>query len=462
MTDFDFSSCEQEPIHLVGSIQRGGYLIGVDAETRVVRFGSGNLFRLLGRPVAALCGQPLESVFDRPSAAALGAAIANESFGYANLMTLSALDYEGHLVPIVAVINPANGAFLIEFATPLATEERLAGLETIRAADTPKALLQACCDLVFEVSRYDRVMAYVFDADYNGEVVAESRRSDVASYLRHHFPAHDIPRQARELYLKNTVRVIDNVAADPELLEGPDSRFRVDLTHSVYRTVSPVHIEYLRNMGVAASMSLSLIADGRLYGLIAAHAIVRRGVGLRVRAHFAELIGVVNRRLQAFLDREHAELAERFDQARSALFGPAASIVALRHVFHCDRIVRARDGRIETDGETPAAEAWVRQLLAEIPPAELSFTDRHANGQWPGIAHIPLADGGRLLLLRTEWSQTIHWGGNPYDPNTLPFKGGRVEPRKSFATYEQIISGRSSPWTAEQRAFAARLMNGDV
>jgi light-regulated signal transduction histidine kinase (bacteriophytochrome) len=183
----------------------------------------------------------------------------------------------------------------------------------LQGADSLADLLDAAVGEVRRVTGYDRVMVYRFDVDQHGEVVAEERRADLEPFLGLHYPASDIPAQARRLYVANPIRIIADVAYRPAaLVSAPDlaDAAPLDLTHATLRSVSPIHVEYLRNMGVAASMSVSLLQDGRLWGLIACHHYAPKLVPYSVRMT-CELVGqTLATLIQAEERREEAAVRE--------------------------------------------------------------------------------------------------------------------------------------------------------
>jgi len=300
------------------------------------------------------------------------------------------------------------------------------------------------------------------------------------SYLGLHYPASDIPQQARALYLQNPFRVIADVAAPTVALHPQASATvpQLDLTLSVTRAVSPVHIEYLRNMGVAASMSISIIVEGRLWGLIACHQATSRRPDFVVRTS-AEFFGQVyslslEGRLRRIADEEEKRVREATSRLLQwALSGDGLATRAehlhdeIDEIIPCKGTVVSLRGRALKSGlvpdETDLTSLINRlNLSAEnrvIDSAHLaSFLDLPEDyGRGPaGFMAIPLSSAPRdyLVLFRGEQIRDIRWAGDPAKPVTAD---ERISPRKSFEAFLQTVRGHSAPFTARERRSAEAI-----
>ncbi|RYY97274.1 MAG: GAF domain-containing protein [Chitinophagaceae bacterium] len=268
------ADCASEPIHIPGSIQPNGVLLGLD-EALVVRFCSANCADAFGIAPAALLQRPLREL-DAALAASVEAALAqpdprdkprrHTAAGKSWDLFAGPTD-DGHILVELECCSTAtlNNADLFDQTR-----------DFIRHIERSRDLQELCARIATQVraiSGYDRVMIYRFDPDYNGEVFAESRADDMEPFLGLHYPHTDIPVQARELYLRNLMRVINDVHYEPVPIltvdEGKPAT--LDLSDALLRSVSPIHIQYLRNMGVGATLTISLLLDGNLWGLIACH-----------------------------------------------------------------------------------------------------------------------------------------------------------------------------------------------
>lgn len=296
-TVVDLSNCEREPIHVPGSIQPRGVLLVVSDPDHVVQQASENLEELTGVPWADALGRPLADVL---GAGAAGAVIRSAS-AFGDLrernpieVTLTVggrqepvdailhrtvirggrdgADGGTPLVSLVVELEPARGPRPFSFPN---TYQAVRGtVAELNRASSLQELYDITAQAVRSLTGFDRVMVYRYDADYNGEVVAEAKLDALNSFLGQHYPASDIPAQARALYEKNWIRLISDVDYEPSPVrptDHPASGQPLDMTFSTLRSVSPIHIEYLGNMGVRASMSISLLRDDKLWGLIACH-----------------------------------------------------------------------------------------------------------------------------------------------------------------------------------------------
>ncbi|HEV7204643.1 MAG TPA: GAF domain-containing protein [Jatrophihabitans sp.] len=283
-TPIDLDNCAREPIHIPGSIQPRGVLIVLREPGFDIQQVSANIVDLLGVPVEDVLGRPLATAVGPGPAAIIQRAAAS----FSDLRARNPLDVrlevrEGEQSFDAILHRDARGVLLLElevafgprpFSFPNTYLAVRGAVEELNRAGSMRELYDVTARAVRELTGFDRVMVYRYDEQYNGEVVAEARRDDLNSFLGLHYPASDIPAQARALYEKNWLRLISDVDYVPSPIVPtlhPALGEPVDLTHSTLRSVSPIHIEYLRNMGVRASMSISLMRAGRLWGLIACH-----------------------------------------------------------------------------------------------------------------------------------------------------------------------------------------------
>ena len=277
----DLEQCAAEPIHLPGSIQPHGVLLALDqAELRILQ-ASRNAQPLLGIPAERLLGQGLAEALDPALAKAVRAALARHR---ARPDVAASFDWcaPGNTEAFVAYVHLSDRTLVLELEASAAPDgdlsemiaEAMRDFGAIRQELDLATKLQAATGLFRRLTGYDRVMVYRFDEDWHGEVIAESLRPDLLPYLGLHYPASDIPSQARHIFSINPYRVILDVDYVPSALypcANPISGEPLDLSRGVLRSVSPVHLAYLRNMGVGSTLTLSLIRDDRLWGLVAFH-----------------------------------------------------------------------------------------------------------------------------------------------------------------------------------------------
>ncbi|MGN6112569.1 MAG: GAF domain-containing protein, partial [Luteimonas sp.] len=481
------ADCAREPIHLSGAIQPHGYLVSCQLSDWTIRHVSANAEALFGVAPALMPGQTLR---DHVAGEVLGAIAdtmgyldtgsAAQRVGTVNLGVHGALcDLSVHmadgLVHIEAEPLPPFGAQ----PTPTAIAQAMIG--RLGDGDDEAAFLNDVADQVRLLSGYDRVMVYRFREDDSGEVVAESRAEDLEPFLGLRYPASDIPAQARALYLRNRIRVIPDAAYAPvPIIPGRlASGQPMDLGQHVLRSVAPVHLEYLRNMGVAASMSISIVAGGRLWGLVACHHREPRLVAPATRAAL-DLFGMfVSMRTSA---REQAQTMDGYERAerirehlRQRLAGApdfnaalAAELATLQEALRCDGAalwIGSRwhtVGRVPDPREAPALLAWLHRGDESHVHATDSAAEWHAgpmiDGSVAGVLGLCL--GGRedwLLLFRDEQTQDVRWAGEPEKALVATDDGVRIAPRRSFATWKQLVRGRSMPWSDADRRAAERL-----
>lgn len=279
----DLTNCDREPIHIPGRIQPHGILLAVtkDSEHKIVQCSS-NTGHLLGRTPKELLDQPLELVIGEEQLFALLrgdlTAEATSDLQYTEVT----IEVGDELVDFYAVLHESEGLIIIELeiSSPqeAAAAEEFEWIRTffrrVKQTSSRAEASQAAAEQIKDMLGYDRVMIYEFDTQWNGKVIAESKNADLEPFLGHHYPASDIPKQARALYLRNWLRVIVDVNYEPvEIVPTtqPLTGKPLNLSLSVLRSVSPLHIEYLHNMGVGATLTISLIHNNQLWGLITCH-----------------------------------------------------------------------------------------------------------------------------------------------------------------------------------------------
>jgi two-component system, chemotaxis family, sensor kinase Cph1 len=473
----DLSSCEREPIHVPGSIQPHGALIAFDPKTLEIVQVAGDTQKYFGLSQHDLLGQKLEAHIGSAAKVRLEAQFAQG--GTAPRSSL-ALDIEILGARIDATAHLHDGLVILELEPQrsLPADDILDLVHSmiggLQAAEALAPLLQSLSDQVQKVTGYDRVMVYRFMADESGCVVAESRSSDdVPSYLDLHYPASDIPAQARELYRKSWIRYIPDAVYTPEPLRpalNPKTGLPLDLTFSRLRAVSPIHLEYLANMGVRSSMSLSLIVGGRLWGLIACHAAAplylssKLRLALEVFGQLASLHMSSTLELAEANERIHfRDIHEQLSRAMSRN-GLAEALIGFRpnlldYIPTAGVVVRVEGknyalGKTPNDEQVDALAGWLDQSqregvyvtdhLAEVFPPGAAYLDRAA-----GLLALSVSRQPRdyVLWFLPELISTVTWAGDPAKPVTSDVLGDRLTPRRSFAAWQETVTGQSRPWS---------------
>jgi len=473
------AQCAQEPIHIPGSIQAFGVLLIWDSQWRLEAFAVGQP-ELLPRAIPLTPGLKLETLFGS-EAVFLRTLAQQVPPGGFHLLALPANDRhpacEGRLHTTVR-------GWMIELwpiATPALGHDQTAWSEWLNEVEQGHELLQLAERLCVEVRRalrYDRVLVYRFDADANGEVIAEAVREDWPSFRGLWYPASDIPAQARELYLRNRVRLlVDRDAATAAILPAtvPQTGEAWDLSLCLLRSMSPVHLLYLRNMGVAASLVASVVVQGRLWGLIACHHgqpyLPPQGA-LELINNWASLLGLA---IERHDERQRHQGIQRAQQwLKQALMRPLededwtqlliGSQAGLLQVIPADGIALVRGARVYRQRQTPdeaaclALRDWLNHQsetvyhtdrLGQVEPAFASLVDVAA-----GIMalRLPQLEDSWLIWFRGELRQQVRWAGDPKKPLGESNAGLGLQPRSSFEAWQAEVAGRSRAWSATEEA----------
>lgn len=454
-----------------GAIQPHGLLLVADPQTLRVVAGAGALEERLspdwlGRSLSDLLGQDVTAMLDRVHAGPGGTVLAQPVAGH---------DVSLH----------RSGPWLLAELEPGAAETRgaaetLGWLDAIAAGFERAATLQALCERAAAAFRvvtgFDRVMIYRFLDDDAGRVVAEDRDPSLDTFLHHHFPASDIPRQARALYVRNRARVIPAIDYDPASLR-PAGFDTLDLSDVAIRSVSPIHLQYLNNMGVGASASISIVKDGMLWGLIACHHHAPRQLPRDVRAVASALAGGLARQIRAKEEaesyRQRIALRADEDSLRPGLFATGgverladARVEDLKRMFAADGYVQMVEGRVVTAGICPppaAVQRFVRWMAMREDGRLFStralgeeWADAAEFGSLTGVLAIRPDDDTVLIWLRAEQVEEIEWAGNPHKAVTLD-QSAVLTPRSSFASWVETVRGHARRWTLEEVDAARRL-----
>jgi len=479
--------CLREPIHLSGAIQPHGYLVSCDGSDWTVRHVSANVEALFGVPPGELLGKALSEFIPDDVLHAIDDVVAGEEAnGVAQractsnigpLMTVC--DVTAHVADDLVHVELEPQPFRVQERAPTSIAQSMVAQMGI--GDDGSGFFQRTAEQVQLLTGYDRVMVYRFREDDSGEVIAETCRDGMEPYLGLRYPATDIPPQARHLYLRNRIRVIPDatyaaVPLVPPLL--PDGQ-SLDLSQHVLRSVSPIHLEYLGNMGVVASMSISIVSGGRLWGLIACHHGSPRPLTAAVRAA-ADLFGMfVSMRVAAreqeqtmehyeSAQRVHEKLAQRLSRAPDFDGALIGELESLQGALACDGSAVWLGGQWHTSGRAPASrnpQPLLEWLRHQGHPA---VATADAAADWnvpalgaPGLAGLMAINLGTprdwLFLFRVEQVEQVRWAGEPKKALVVTDDGERIAPRKSFATWRETVRGRSVGWSASDLRGAQRM-----
>jgi chemotaxis family two-component system sensor kinase Cph1 len=489
----DLSNCDNEPIHIPGQIQSHGFLIAVDANC-IIKYHSENIAEflptlpldLLGRPIRDI--EPLIGANEPPDFInqLISFGRANKTFDQTNPFST---DIQGN--PFYLIINISGPLFLLEFE-PVESDlkndvQRMIGrsISEMLVDKDLDNLLKNTASQVKKVIDYDRVMIYRFAADGHGEVIAEAKNDDLEPWLGLHYPASDIPKQARELYKLNLTRLIANVHTTPSKIVSTQqlsSDSPLDLTQSQLRAVSPIHIQYLKNMGVDSSFSISLIYKKELWGLIACHNYSPRFIDFKARDS-AKLIGqILSSALEFRQDEANQHLHETFKAnvdtlsknmlKNNSIEDALTQLdVNIMHAAAASGAALLYEGNIIKVGKTPGDEqikqllGWIENTVGEAIyyTSELPYVYPEADAfkkDASGIMVLTLSAelAEYIIWFKPERLEVVTWAGNPDKPVQITADGtSKISPRHSFEAWSQEVSGKSESWNDEEIKSVARL-----
>ncbi|MET0971250.1 MAG: HWE histidine kinase domain-containing protein [Tardiphaga sp.] len=477
----DLTNCDREPIHIPGTIQPYGYLLACDGSVGIVRRHSSNAAAMLGLDDGDLNGRRLDDLIGEQASHDIRNALAR--WGSQQRPGLL-IDYPigSSAARFNVAIHSHKGVSIIEFEPvdplqaipPLELSRLLIG--RIGQCDNYELLFDQAARLLRGALGYDRVMVYQFAHDGSGRVISEARRGDLESFLGQHFPAGDIPQQARILYLQNTVRTVSDasgarVSVEPVLDSSGEP---LDLSFAHLRSVSPIHCEYLRNMGVGASMSISIVHEGALWGLVACHHYSPRVLSMDKRVAVDMFGEFFSMQMSALIQKRKLTASEHARSTLDRLLHDVShgkvddflrdNIHHFAELMPCDGVGLYFNKTWTAFGKAPpgsavpglmtfisaAAEAkvWATSALSDRLPTAASYAAAVS-----GVLAVPLSQLPRdyLLFFRSEVAQTVNWAGDPnktYDVGPL---GDRLTPRKSFAIWKQTVERQSLPWLQSDR-----------
>jgi two-component system, chemotaxis family, sensor kinase Cph1 len=469
----DLAACAREPIHVPGSIQPHGFLVVIDPGTDRVVQAAGEVGSLVGFKgcVAGATARDILGVSLADLVRQSGTTLLHQPVYIGTMQNGQGADLTliAHLVQGSTVVEALPAGPSASAATTLANirsiTERVGG-----ATDVLEACSLAAAE-VRGITGYDRIMVYRFLADGSGSVIAEDKDARLAPFLNHRYPESDIPQQARELYRRSAIRSIPNVNYIPAPLMPPMMTDQLlDMSCCALRSVSPVHIRYLKNMDVGASMSVSLLPRGELWGLIACHNTTAKLLSYEAQEACRHVGQILSHLIAARNDTDADRIAPKLGAARDKVLGglavadkPGAILSichALQAIADCDGTAVCLGPEVVTAGYCPE-EFQVRELAGRLEPhlaqQEFYVTDRlceddaeaaafasHASGLL--AIRLPGDDPAVLMWFRAEQVQEVMWAGNPHKPVEPGSKPGTLNPRASFATWQETVRGRSRPW----------------
>jgi light-regulated signal transduction histidine kinase (bacteriophytochrome) len=492
--DIDLTACEREPIHIPGSIQPHGILLAIRLPDLTLAYASANIAEIFGLDPADALEQPLAEVLpllSREFEAQLADPPPVGTTRYLRTITIPTRAGERRYE---AAMSRSGACAVLELEEP--PTEAVSSLDTLyptlrrfveqlQGASSVEVLCHLAAQDIRRMTGFDRVLIYRFDELWNGTVIAEDRNEVLPSYLDLRFPASDIPAQARELYRRNRLRIIPDANYTPVPIQSRDSA-PLDLSDSVLRSVSPVHLEYMRNMGTLASMSISILRDGELWGLISCHNEGPKRVSLQVRnacdfltqifslqlearentilAENRVRLGTVQTRLLAHMAAEDYFIAGLVNNPKDLMLLAGAQGVAVVTQDHCWCLGQSPD-----EEQVKDLSAWLSRhhqedvfstdRLGEFYPAAKAYADRAS-----GLLSISIskAQSSYVLWFRPEVVQTVKWGGNPQKPVQEEAGSLRLHPRRSFEIWKETVREQSLAWDQSEIEAVKELRNAIV
>ena len=502
------ANCDNEPVNTPGCIQSHGMLLVLHPAEFIVTQVSENCAQWTACGVDDVLGQPLARIVGATAARRIVELVAggglenNPTYALAARLPGMLADAE----PLDITVHVAGGALIVELEP---TGRELLGAVSERnyyaRVKTTMARLRACpslatfCQAIADEGRnttgLDRVMVYRFQADESGEVVADARGPDLHSWFGLRFPASDIPKPAREIFKRLGVRPLPDARGSLcELvpLLDPASGAPLDMTYCALRAASVMYTEYLANMGVAATLTMPILRDGALWGLIICHHYTPTRMPYHQRAA-AEFIGqMASLEIDGAEVREHAHYQRRIDEVHHAVIAYAAmrsDLAALMSapgvsgqpgllggieaggvaLIHRDQWITL--GRTPTLPHLQLLAGWVRaQLGCDGSGRQLFVTNMLGSLFAPAVQCADMASGvlavtmprsvqGDLLLwFRPEQKQVFNWSGNPYEKSERSGPlGARLTPRRSFELWQEEVRGRALPWKQVEIDAALKL-----
>lgn len=474
-------ACAAEPIRIPGAIQPHGALLCFDPQTLALRQMSRNAAAMLG---VELAPGPLPAGLSGLQAP-LRAWLESGDVVFLKVLEVAGRRWQlqGHLTP--------QGA-LLEFEPPPQPDEEAleslyprlsAFMADLSASADLAGVARAAVREIRVLTQFNRVLVYSFDETGDGTVLAEANDGVLPSYQGLRFPASDIPEQARALYRLSRIRLIPAVDYTPcpiEPVNSPVDQAPLDLSRAGLRSVSPVHLEYMRNMGTGASMSVSILVNGALWGLISAHNAAPRMVNPQIR-NACDILGQVlsmhiETRLQAGLAAERLALSAveqsllaGLAEAPSLQAGLAAHAAELLAMLRAQGAATIIQGKVWMTGQTPD-EAAIKAFAADLQAAgEEQFETDSLAQRWPQAAGFGAQASGMLAIstsqvhadyvfwFRPELVRTVEWSGNPV--KAAEPVSGRLHPRKSFELWKERVELRSAPWRPAEIETAISFRN---
>lgn len=493
--NYDAIFCGKQPLHNTNLIQAHGVLLVLEKSNLQVVQTSENIAQLVSLTREEIVGKPVKNIIAEESFHLFQSAFLASRFKTKVPLELTFL-IDGGKKEFLALIHEKDDLLMIEVEFADAIENKSSFInvfqqvkQVMAAVDVAATVNEVCHIAAYEIKRisgFDKVMIYTFDEDWNGTVLAEAMENEMDAYLGLKFPASDIPKPARDLYFKNPFRLIPDCNYEPVPLSpyvNPVTNTSSDLTDCKLRSVAPVHIEYLRNMGIVASMSTRIIHREKLWGLISCHHRKAKFLSFEETSVFELLSNALSSRISSILNKKSSDRTEELNGYFNKLIQQTALFDDLINMFVYNRetllkllsaegVAICWNGKIEMVGLTPEEnditelQQWLLQKkitqTLHLPALSFAYTKAEQYAELAsGLVVLPIEPetGNFILAFRPEAIQQIKWGGNPNEAITFEKNSARYHPRNSFRIWKETVKGSSVAWSADELAIVERFRN---
>lgn len=493
-TTYDLDNCDKEPIHIIQTVQRFACLLAIsgDGEGRVEQV-SKNVNEFLAVSHEEILSKSIFDFIPSDAAQRIKQGIATGDFSVLNPVVLpfESKDFKERLL----TIHQTDDQFYVEIEHRIEQENDLyflsmvdQAIQRIQASTMENNLLQKTVEEVKKITNYDRVMIYQFDKHFNGQVVAEAKEEKLEAFLGLCYPASDIPKQARDLFFTNKVRILTNIEEAFSFVYPPlhpKKNTPLNIAKSAARGTSPIHLEYLRNMGVSASLTVAIIENNKLWGLIACHHGQKKVLDYRMRSLIKFMGTIISGHLALQRATEfrknilqnniiHAQLFEHMSKEQDIVRGLTEGTYSLLDYIPADGAVIILEGNIVSIGHTPT-NSQINQLLdwfGKHLSVNLFSTDcltkenpdfSNFTNNFSGVLSVNISSNASeyIIWFRQAQEREVIWGGNPKATKVRSSETGRLTPRKSFEKWKEVVSNQSLPWS-EQNKNAALKLRDDI
>lgn len=481
------TNCEDEPIHVPGSIQPHGFLLGVKRESSKIIYCSENCSDYFGLSLQEILDKPLDTILLKDEVISFDTYFNSGENEIARpfIFTIKGKGYNtsAHISNdcIVLEFEPFSDALLD--LPDLYIQTKRFSYYTERA-DNLKMLCQDIADETKSITGYDRIMIYRFDGQYNGEVFAESKNDNLEPFLGLHYPHTDIPAQARALYMSNKLRILSDVNYKLVPLYGLSNSNAqtntLDLSMSTLRSFSPIHVQYLQNMGVGATLAISLIHKGKLWGMIVGHHYSVRHIPYftRLAAHLQAVFLSSQIDVRQIADEfEYVKYTDKkIDKLHEQLAKPESdmtekgNLLLLKDLINSDGLIVYYNKKIFGEGLLPNDE-HIEHLLKWLQPKFVngSYKSSELVNEYPkansfvsdiaGIYALSLGKNSENCIVWTlkEKVKEVNWAGNPDKAVMKNEETSVLAPRNSFAIWTQSIKNQSREWRQVEKDAALEI-----